>query len=125
VFYLIIIRFIPFLYKNNFLTNFINCLLFSSLKIFRFENFFIFFFLFSSFTFLHFLFLLSFLLFFLAFSFSPTERRTQHSSPEQPAAPSSPLLQPSLSSWPVHGAPTSTMAALLWRVSHKLFFFVG
>jgi hypothetical protein len=52
MFYLIIIGFIPFLYKNNFLTYFINYLLF-------FRNFQV---LFLSFLFLTFLFLLSVLL---------------------------------------------------------------
>jgi hypothetical protein len=99
VFYLIIIRFIPFLYKNNFLTNFINCLLFVSPKIFKFGNF-AFFSFFSSFLSLPFLFFSLSSCFLLTYSrehVQHTPNREQASSSSSEAASLAPLLQPSLS----------------------------
>jgi hypothetical protein len=118
---------ISFFYKNNFFTNFINCLLFFALKIFKFEFFFqTFSFFFLSFLFLPFLFLLSFLLFYLTHSSrtklvataqschapSPPPAGAPHGAPPIHArAPSSPPLPfpfplPSLLSHPVFKAKT-------------------
>jgi energy-coupling factor transporter transmembrane protein EcfT len=96
VFYLIIIRIIPFLYKNNFYQLYKLSFIFlpEIFQVWKILHIFLFF----SFLFLHFLFLLSFLLFFLTFSFSRTECRTRKT------ATSSQLLIAA----PPHGAPSST-----------------
>jgi hypothetical protein len=137
MFYVITIRIIPFCTKIIF-TNLINCLLFFSLKIFKFEIFSIFF-LFS-FLFLPFLLLLSFLLLFFSLTISSsltyrTLSRTSrgaatellHSSP--PWRPSCTLPMPplslSLSLYPFPLLPLSGDSRLPWRASHKLVFLCG
>jgi hypothetical protein len=147
VFYLIIIWFIPFLYKNIFF-NSINCLLFFSPKIFKLGKF-SYFFTFLFLPFLFFSFFSSPSCYFLLHTRTEHSKQTaqQHGRSSHGPSPA-PLLQPSLSpsrtpSSPpapllsplsplsrachttINGTSTPAMASLPWRVSHKLIFLRG